>query len=74
MYILETKNTLTLNDLLKIAYHDGNSNADIPTDSEFMEKEFSEWINEKQHLFKKLILDDVNNKLEFGENINGTDM
>ena len=56
MKLLETKEQLTLNELLRIAYEYGNDNADMPTDSESVEQEFSEWIESSKHLFKKLII------------------
>ena len=59
MKLLETKEQLTLNELLRIAYEYGNDNAEIPTDSESVEKEFSEWIKTTGYLFKKLIIPHV---------------
>lgn len=56
MLLLETKEQLTLNELLRIAYEYGNNNADMPTDSKAVEHEFREWINSSKHLFKKLTL------------------
>lgn len=59
MLLLETKKQLTLNELLRIAYEYGNNNSDMPTCSEVVEHEFSEWINGSEQLFKKLTLHDV---------------
>jgi len=56
MKLLETKEQLTLIDLLRIAYEYGNDNADMPTDSESVEKEFNRWIETTVPLFKKLIM------------------
>ena len=56
MKLLETKEQLTLNELLRIAYEYGNDNADMPADSETVAEEFSEWIETTTPLFKKLII------------------
>lgn len=55
MKLLETKEKLTLKELLRIAYEYGNDNADMPTDSGSVETEFNEWIDNSNHLFKKLV-------------------
>ena len=70
MKLLETKEQLTLNELLRIAYEYGNDNADMPTDRECVEKEFSEWIETTKPLFKKLIIPRVSSnevKFKFNE-------
>ena len=54
MKLLETKEQLTLNELLRIAYEYGNDNADMPADSENVEQDFSKWIESSAHLFKKI--------------------
>ena len=64
MKLLETKEQLTLNELLRIAYEYGNDNADMPTDSENVDKEFSEWVESNEHLFKKLIIPHVSKRSE----------
>jgi hypothetical protein len=56
MKLLETKEHLTLDELLRIAYEHGNDNADMPADSESVGKEFSEWIDTAKPLLKKLII------------------
>ena len=56
MKLLETKSELTINELLRIAYEYGNDSADMPADSETVEKEFNEWVESSQNLIKKLIL------------------
>ena len=56
MILLETKEQLTLTELLRIAYEYGNQNAINPEDDfEIIEKEFNEWIGGSKDLFKKLI-------------------
>lgn len=59
MKLLETKEQLTLKELMRIAYEYGNDNADMPTDNECVEKEFNEWIKGADHLLEKLILPSV---------------
>lgn len=57
MKLLETKEQLTLNELLRIAYEYGNDNAIQPEDEHsLIDEEFSEWIKGSEHLFKKLII------------------
>jgi hypothetical protein len=59
MKLLECKDQLTINELLRIAFEYGNDNADMPTSSEGVEDGFSEWIETTEPLFKKLILPHV---------------
>lgn len=57
MLLLETKENLTLNELLRISYEYGNQNAGRPEDNpEIIDKEFKEWIDGSKELVKKLII------------------
>jgi hypothetical protein len=56
MKLLETKEQLTINELLRIAYEYGNDIADMPTNRDCVEEGFNEWINGNEHLLKKLTL------------------
>ena len=56
MKLLETKEKLTLIELLRIAYEYGNDNAIRPEDDyKVVNEEFAEWVNEKEELLGKLV-------------------
>lgn len=61
MKLLESKEELTLNELLRIAYEYGNDGAQMPEDSDTVDKEFSEWLETAKPLFKKLTIPRVSN-------------
>ena len=71
MKLLEAKEQLTLNELLRIAYEYGNDNAYLPADKECVDNEFAEWLGTNKLLFKKLIIPDFLCK---GEQLNYTDV
>lgn len=61
MNILETKDKLTIKELLKIAYAYGNNNSVMPeSDGETLDEEFDEWFSVcKSNLLNKLVSNDI---------------